>query len=190
MKSKIPEILLPGETPKYLKIQYADDDNHHDQSNEISNGGIMKNFRSLASFGKRIEFWVIGEMIKQGLDVYIPVVDDMGIDAVVRKEDGSFLEIQIKARSKDVVFGNSGLFAAINHDKIRKNYYFVFYSERMGTTWIMSSKEFIEGSSANKKGKNPGKRTIWLNGKNTKENKEFTKKKFEKYIALDFGKLK
>ena len=41
MKSKIPEILLPGETPKYLKIQYADDDNHHDQSNEISNGGII-----------------------------------------------------------------------------------------------------------------------------------------------------
>ena len=150
----------------------------------------MEKFRSLASFGKRIEFWVIGEMIKQGLDVYIPVVDDMGIDAIVRKENGSFIEIQIKARSKDVVFGNSGLFAGINHDKIRKNYYFVFYSERMGTTWIMSSKEFMKESNVNKQGKHAGQRTIWLNGKNTKENKEFTKKKFEKYIVSDFGRLK
>ena len=58
-------------------------------------------FRNLASFGKRIEFWIIGEMIKEGHDVYIPMVDDMGIDAVVRKPNGKFIEVQIKARSKE-----------------------------------------------------------------------------------------
>ena len=51
-------------------------------------------FRNLASFGKRIEFWIIGEMIKEGHDVYIPMVDDMGIDAVVRKPNGKFIEVQ------------------------------------------------------------------------------------------------
>ena len=62
-------------------------------------------FRNLASFGKRIEFWIIGEMIKEGHDVYIPMVDDMDIDAVVRKPNGKFIEVQIKARSKNIIFG-------------------------------------------------------------------------------------
>ena len=43
-------------------------------------------------------------MQKEGLDVYMPLVDDFGIDAVIRKPSGEFIEIQIKARSKDVVF--------------------------------------------------------------------------------------
>ena len=150
----------------------------------------MRKFRDSASFGKRIEFWIIGEMIKEGLDVYIPLVDDMGIDAIVRKENGSFLEIQIKARSKNVVFGDSGLFAAIKHDGIRENYFFVFYSERMNTTWIMSSAEFIKECNTNKTGKNIGLKTIWLNGKNTKKNKEFTKPQFEKYIVSNLSRLK
>ena len=45
-------------------------------------------YRHTAGFGKRIEFWIIGEMLKQGLDVYIPLVDDNAIDAVVRRQDG------------------------------------------------------------------------------------------------------
>ena len=44
---------------------------------------------------------------------------------------------QLLARSKKVTWGASGLFAAIKHEEIRTNYFFVFYSERMHTTWIM-----------------------------------------------------
>jgi hypothetical protein len=47
-------------------------------------------FRDTASFGKRIEYSIIGEMLKEGLDVYTPMVDDIGIDAIIRKADGSF----------------------------------------------------------------------------------------------------
>ena len=43
-------------------------------------------------------------MLKEGLDVYIPMVDDDAIDAVVKRPDGKYVEIQIKARSKDVGF--------------------------------------------------------------------------------------
>ena len=147
-------------------------------------------FRNLASFGKRIEFWIIGEMIKEGHDVYIPMVDDMGIDAIIRKSDGKFIEVQIKARSKDVAFGNSGLFAAIKHEKIRNDYFFVFYSERMQTKWIMSSQEFLKESVMNKSGNNQGKRTIWLNGKNTKEKTEYTHLRFQKYVSTNYDRLK
>jgi len=145
-------------------------------------------FRNTASFGKRIEYYIVGLMLKDGLDVYMPLVDDDAIDAVVKKPDGSFVEIQIKARSKDVIFGDAALFAALTHE-YRPNYWFVFYSERMNKTWILSSKEFINESNQNKKGKNVGKRSIWFNGKNTKEQIEHVKPQFEKYLVTNFNRI-
>lgn len=147
-----------------------------------------KSFRHLAAFGKRIEYYVIGLMLKEGLDVFLPMVDDDAIDVVVKRPDGKFVEIQIKARSKHVIFGDGALFAAIPHE-YRPNYWFIFYSERMDTIWIMSSKEFIKESVQNKNGKNKDKRSIWFNGKNTKENSEHVKPQFQKYVATDFKRL-
>ena len=72
-----------------------------------------KRYRHLVGFGKRIEYWLIGKMLKEGLDVYVPLVDDFGVDAVIRKPDGTFIEAQLKARSKDVVFGDAALEIAI-----------------------------------------------------------------------------
>ena len=150
-------------------------------------------FRKTASFGKRIEYWIIGEMLKEGLDVYVPLVDDDAIDAVIRRKDETFITVQIKARSRDVGDGDAALFAAIPHE-LRDNYWFVFYSERMDMKWIMTSDEFIRASYQNKSGKNKGKRSIWFNGrkkdKATGKAIEYCKKQFEKYIALDYKRLK
>ena len=154
----------------------------------MSDETVSKSFRHLAAFGKRIEYYVIGLMLKEGLDVFVPMVDDNGIDVVIRRPDGSFVEVQIKARSKHVIFGDGGLFAAIPHE-LRVNYWFVFYSERMDKMWILSSKEFIKESVQNKTGKNKGKRSIWFNGKNTKENTEHCKPQFQKYLATDFSRI-
>lgn len=65
---------------------------------------MSNTFRHNAGFGKRMEYYVISKMLEQGLDVYIPLIDDFAIDAIVRKKDGTFIEIQIKARSKGVLF--------------------------------------------------------------------------------------
>jgi len=148
-----------------------------------------RSFRHSAGFGKRIEYWVIGRMLKEGLDVYVPLVDDNGIDAVVRKEDGSYISVQIKARSNEVKFGDAALFAAINHEH-RNDYWFVFYSERMNKTWILSSQEFIENSVQNLTGKNIGLRSIWLNGKNTKAKNEHCKPQFEKFLVQNFDRFR
>lgn len=145
-------------------------------------------FRHSAAFGKRIEYYIVGLMLKQGLDVYLPLVDDDAIDAVVKRPDGSFVEVQIKARSKDVKFGDAALFAALRHET-RSGYWFVFYSERLDKIWILSSKEFIEESHQNKTGKNIGVRSIWFNGKNTKGNSEHVKPQFEKYVASNFDRI-
>lgn len=150
-------------------------------------------FRHSAGFGKRIEYWIVGLMLKEGIDVYIPLVDDNGIDAVIRKEDGTFIEVQIKATSNTVAMGTAALFAAITHE-YRKNYYFIFYSERLDTFWIMSSDEFIKESRQNKTGKNIGKRSIWFNGKRknqqTGEYTEHCHERFKQYIVKDFSRLK
>jgi hypothetical protein len=146
-------------------------------------------FRHAAGFGKRIEFWLIGNMLKEGLDVYVPLVDDMAIDPVIRRHDGSFIEVQIKARSKDVVSGDSALFSAILHE-LRLNYWFIFYSERLNTMWIMTSDEFLKECVQNKSGKNVGRRGIWFNGK--RKNKvtgaieEYVLPRFDKYVENDF----
>lgn len=146
----------------------------------------MTRFRHSAGFGRRIEYWVIGRMLKEGLDVYVPLVDDNAIDAIVRRHDGSFVEIQIKARSKDVVDGDAGLFAAIPHE-LRVNYWFVFYSERLDTTWIMTSQEFINHAVQNKTGKNVGLRSVWFNGR--RRGQEYVKPQFEKFVAHDFRRI-
>lgn len=118
----------------------------------------------------------------------MPLVDDDAIDAVIKRPDGSFVEVQIKARSKEVVFGDAGLFAAMRHEH-RPRYWFVFYAERMEKMWILSSMEFIRESNQNKSGKNTGKRSIWFNGKNTKDNSEHVKPQFEKYLANNFNRI-
>ena len=145
-------------------------------------------FRHSAAFGKRMEYYIIGLMLKDGLDVYMPLVDDDAIDAVVKKPDGSYVEVQIKARSNDNKFGSAARFAALTHE-YRKNYWFIFYSERIDKIWILSSKEFIKESTQLKSGKNVGKRSIHFNGKNTKEQKEYVKPQFEKYLVTDFKRI-
>lgn len=59
-------------------------------------------FRHSAGFGKRMEYNLVGKMLMEGLDVYLPLVDDHGVDCVIKKADGTFIEVQIKARSTEV----------------------------------------------------------------------------------------
>jgi hypothetical protein len=141
-----------------------------------------------------MEYWIIGQMLKEGLDVYVPLVDDFGIDAVVRKANNTFIEVQIKARSTRVKDGNSALFAAILHPEVRENYYFIFHSEILQTNWIMSSEEFIAEAYQTTGGKNAGLRTIGFNGR--KKNKttgvleDYARPQYEKYRSNNFDRFK
>jgi len=149
-------------------------------------------YRHSAGFGKRIEYWVIGRMLKEGLDVYVPLVDDHAVDAIVRRKDGTIALIQIKARSGDVIAGDAALFAAIAHEH-REDYWFVFYSEKLKTTWLMTSAEFLEYSYQNKRGKNAGLRSIWFNGKRkdreTGQLVEYKKDRYARFEVSDFSRL-
>ena len=149
-------------------------------------------FRHSAGFGKRMEYNLVGKMLMEGLDVYLPLVDDHGVDCVIKKEDGSFIEVQIKARSNEVTQGDAALFAAITHE-LTPNFFFVFYSERLDKMWILSSEEFLQECVTNKTGKNCGKRSIWFNGDKTDKESgkkiEYCKPKYDKYVCNDFKRF-
>jgi hypothetical protein len=150
---------------------------------------VAKPFRHAAGFGKRIEYWIIGRMLKEGMDVYVPLVDDHAVDAIIRRRDGSIAMVQIKARSRDVIEGDAALFAAIEHEP-RQGYWFIFYSERMELTWLLSSAEFIAEAVQNKSGKNKGKRSLWFNGKRRNKQtgtvEEYCKDRYLKYVVENF----
>ena len=149
-------------------------------------------FRNLAAFGKSVEYYVIGQMLMEGLDVYMPLVDDHGVDCVIKKKDGTFIEVQIKGSSKDVKAGDAAQFAAITHEPT-DNFYFVFYSDRLKMRWILSSEEFLQVCNNNKHGKNAGQHSIKFNGyrtdKATGKKQEYCKKEFEKYLCEDFSRF-
>jgi hypothetical protein len=124
-----------------------------------------RRFRDRAGFGKRQEFRAIAELLKLGFDVYLPLVDDQGIDCVVRREQGDKLyywDIQIKARSTEIKAANAGLFAALTIPKPRENYIFIFYAEQVDTCWVIPSLELVKLAFQNKGGKNARKYSIDL----------------------------
>ena len=52
--------------------------------------------------------------------IYTPIVDDSGIDFVIRMPGGNYIEIQIKARAEKHLF-------TIDNFVVRRNYWFIFY---------------------------------------------------------------
>ena len=52
--------------------------------------------------GKLGELWIFGKLLYAGVNVYLPLVDEEGIDAIIRRRDRRLLEIQVKStRAKD-----------------------------------------------------------------------------------------
>ena len=86
----------------------------------------MPRFRHSASFGKRQEFGAIAELLRRGYDVYVALVDDQGIDCVVRQGPREFYDVQIKARSKESKAGLTAHFPLIDCADPRENFCFLF----------------------------------------------------------------
>lgn len=141
-------------------------------------------FRSAASFGKRQEFIAITELLRLGFDVYLTLVDDQQIDCVVRMEEGNkliYLDIQIKARSKDCNPRNAGTFAALEVRKPRPNFFFIFYSEQAGCYWVMPSRDLIKEVNQAKSGKSIGRSRLVFTNQSSKTGLVKPRPRFEKY---------
>ncbi len=124
----------------------------------------MSSFRHSASFGKRQEYVAIAELLRRGYDVYMTLVDDQGIDCIVRQGSNKYFDIQIKARSKNCVPRNAGHFPLLSIPSPSDNYVFIFYSEAIDTYWVIPSTKLVEPGfcNCNKSGANKGKYRIML----------------------------
>jgi hypothetical protein len=71
-------------------------------------------------FGKHCEHLVFAELLKRGLDTYLPIVDDKGVDCIIRNNNGTHLDIQIKGRGPRWIFN----FGSVES---RPNYFFILY---------------------------------------------------------------
>ena len=136
-------------------------------------------YRSTASFGKRIEYVVIGELLRRGYDVYQTLVDDRGIDCIIRHERNGrlpYMDVQIKARSKDCQAYDAGRFAGLKVDDPRPNYIFLFYSEQVDCYWVFPSRELVNHACRLKRG------TYHLNLCGTKKGVAYAFPKYERYL--------
>ncbi|MBN1325741.1 hypothetical protein JW977_02055 [Candidatus Falkowbacteria bacterium] len=131
-------------------------------------------YRDTASFGKRQEYSVVAELLKRGFDVYMTLVDDQGIDCVIRLSDKKYIDVQIKARSKTAKHGN--FFAAMTVNP-RNNFFWIFYTEYDNNLWIIPSKELVKLCQINKSGENVGKMHLLL----PKSDKGLKAIKYNKY---------
>lgn len=118
---------------------------------------MKTSYRHSASFGKRQEFGAIAELLRRGYDVYMTLVDDQGIDCVVRQGQNKYFDVQIKARSKDCNPRHAGQFPQLDVGDPRKNYVFIFYSETIDTYWVIPSTTLVSPGFANQVKSGPSK---------------------------------
>ena len=141
-------------------------------------------FRNAASFGQRQEYIAVAELLRRKLDVYMTLVDDQQIDCIVRsvkRGKPRYIDVQIKARSLDCNPKNAARFAAMEIRDPRKNFYFMFYSERVDCYWIIPSEQLIREATKAKSGKNKGRYSIMLTNWSEKQKKAVPRPRFEKY---------
>ncbi|MEO9038942.1 MAG: hypothetical protein ABI265_02830 [Gallionella sp.] len=131
-------------------------------------------FRDTASYGKRQEYIAVAELLRRDFDVYMTLVDDQGIDCVIRLNEKRYLDIQIKARSKNAK--NWNVFSAMTFTA-RNNLYFIFYTEKNDSYWIFPSIVLDKICYSVKTGDHIGKRRIDLPKKEEGDKAEL----FEKY---------
>lgn len=143
-----------------------------------------RRFRDSASFGKRMEYIAVAQLLKRNFDVYMTLVDDQQIDCVLRggpEANPRYIDVQIKARSKDCKPNSMGRFAAMRIKHPRPNLYFLFYSECADLYWVMCSMDVVREATSNKNGKHKGKYSLVLTNYSKRKKAPVPRPRFKKY---------
>jgi hypothetical protein len=98
--------------------------------------------------GKHAEYFVFGELLKRGAELYIPITDT-GIDAILRRKDGTYIEIQVKGRIKENRAGQFGVWD-LNFVRPDEKFFIVCVDfsksqyEEKPEVWIFPSNIFMD----------------------------------------------
>jgi len=102
-----------------------------------------------AQKGKRAEFLVFSKLLEKGADLYIPVTDT-GIDALVQRKDGSYLEIQVKATEAQEQAGRFNVWDLEYRAKDRFFIVCVGTSKQPPEIWVLPCEVFQEYATVSK----------------------------------------
>ena len=95
--------------------------------------------------GRFAEYHVTMALVRAGLDVYAPAIDDRGIDLVARLGPGRYLEVQVKAtRGFNYVFLRKSVFPI---DPVRHLAYVLFTGETAPTVYLIPSTAWLVPNS-------------------------------------------
>ena len=106
--------------------------------------------------GKVGELYVFGKLIKMGAMPFLPIADTRGVDAVVQKKDGTYVEIQVKATWPPEQAGYFNV-----HNLVERDSLFIvglIYAKPLGVTdetpevWIIPSKKFVKHATLREEG--------------------------------------
>ena len=97
--------------------------------------------------GKSGELRVFSEILRRGAIVFMPLADTHGVDAIVRRKDGTLLEVQIKTHSTGYM---SNWFDIYDVDRYETDC-FVIIGVNMfvepSETWIFPAEAFMDYST-------------------------------------------
>ncbi len=131
--------------------------------------------------GKLAEFLVFGKLIERGADLYLPVVDT-GIDAIVRRKDGIYLEIQVKSTEAEE---QAGWFNAYDLDYYDEKRFFIVcvdLSKQPPETWVLPPKVFKEYATKPWESKKGWKRyTLGIDSRDTKHGNKLRRDILQEY---------
>ena len=103
--------------------------------------------------GKIGELYVFSRLLHLGATVFTPVVDIKGIDAVVRKKDGTFLAVQVKTHSTEYMASWFEVYDLDEHDQETFVIVCVNMREYPPTeVWIVPAETFKEYGTRSKAG--------------------------------------
>ncbi len=105
--------------------------------------------------GKLGELYVLGKLIEKGAMPFLPVADISGVDAVIQKKDGTYVEIQVKTTWVDEMKGYFNV-PKLDKDNPPKNLFVVGLimdewppGGKEPEAWIIPAKQYAENSTKN-----------------------------------------
>ena len=93
--------------------------------------------------GRIAELKVAARLLEERREVYAPLVDDRGIDFLIRRADGTVDEIQVKS-VKDRWFQVT---TKESHEEAARPRRWVICVDGHGTTWVMPAKVFFDAAT-------------------------------------------
>jgi hypothetical protein len=130
--------------------------------------------------GKQAEFLVFGELIRRGADLYLPVID-IGIDAVIRKKDGTCFLIQVKSTEAPAQVGWFTFWVLERYKGKNLFTVCVEMSKKPPEIWVLPSEVFMEYANVSNSKKWGNGYTLGIDSKDRKHGNKLRRNLLKEY---------